>query len=224
MSKNLKQWKNTLTSEQISQGMNAATANSFRLLKDAEALFEIGSYPTAYSIAVLAIEEDGKMSILRQLAVARDGKEVKEAWKAYRSHTKKNVMWLFPSLVQSGHRTLESFEELFSKDSEHSMMLDDLKQIGFYTDCLGDRNWSIPNDVIDKRAAEGILKVASALCRERTYSKKEVDLWVKHMKPVCDSSMSLVREALNNWFSEMLAEGLIEEGSMRFSEFVGEND
>lgn len=224
MSKKLKQWKNTLSASEIADGMNVATANAVRLLKDAELLFQVGSFPTACSIAILAIEEAGKISILRELSVASDGKDVKEAWRSYRSHTHKNVMWMFPSLVQSGKNTLDSLTEQLERGSEATVMLDDLKQIGFYTDCLGNRNWSVPNEVIDENSATDILKIARILCRDRTYSKKEVDLWVKHMKPVKGCAINLEKQALNEWFIEMQAQGLIEEHSTKFSDFIGAHE
>jgi AbiV family abortive infection protein len=51
--------------------MNAATKNAGRLAKDAANLLESGSFATAASIAILSIEEAGKVSILRTLALAK---------------------------------------------------------------------------------------------------------------------------------------------------------
>lgn len=221
MSKSLKQWKNTLSASEISDGMNFAKENSKRLLNDAENLFEIGSYPTAYSLAVLAIEEAGKISILRELAVARDGKEVKDAWRDYRTHTKKNVMYIFPILVAGGCKNLSDFGGLYSEKNEYPMLLDDLKQIGFYTDCLGEKHWSVPSQVIDQEAAENILRVARTLCKSKIYTQKEVEIWIKHIKPVWKSSMPSMQKALKDWFNEMVDEGLAKEGSVPFDEFVG---
>ena len=42
---------------------------------------------------------------------------------------------------------------LVSGDSDHPYVLDQLKQIAFYTDCLGDAHWSIPDEVIDESPA-----------------------------------------------------------------------
>ncbi|AIY64324.1 MULTISPECIES: AbiV family abortive infection protein [Pseudoalteromonas] len=221
MSKNLKQWKNTLSTSEIANGMNFAQQNAKRLLSDAEKLFELESYPTAYSIAVLAIEEAGKISILRELAVARDGKEVKDAWKAYRTHTKKNVMYVFPLLVANGCKKLRDFGGIYSEENDFPALLDDLKQVGFYTDCLGQKHWAVPSQVIDKEAAKDILRVASTLCEHRTYTQKELDLWVKHIKPVWKSSMPEMQAALKAWFTEMLNEGLAEESNVSFEDFVG---
>ena len=49
MSKNLKQWKNTLSASEIADGMNFAQQNSNRLLRDAEKLFELESYPKSWN-------------------------------------------------------------------------------------------------------------------------------------------------------------------------------
>ena len=101
----------------------------------------------------MAVEEAGKVSILRRLALAMTDIDVSDAWKEYRSHTAKNVLWMFPALVASGARKLEDFRPLFSQDSEHPYLLDQLKQIGFYTDCLGKANWSVTVEVIDEPLA-----------------------------------------------------------------------
>ncbi|WP_152551782.1 AbiV family abortive infection protein [Ralstonia pseudosolanacearum] len=56
----------------------------------------------------------------------------------YRSHTKKNVAWI---LLEQTNRTgmikLDDLRPLFEPDAEHPYILDQLKQIAFYTDSLG---------------------------------------------------------------------------------------
>lgn len=221
MSKGIGQWKNTLNPAQIADGMNAANNNAQRLAEDAEILFNLNRFPSALSLSILSIEEAGKISILRELALAQNGDQVKDAWKAYRSHTKKNVMWLFPHLVSSGANKLEEFKSLFGEKAEHPLLLDNLKQIGFYTDCLGKANWSIPEQVVDRENTENILKIAKLMCKDSSYSTKEIELWVKHIKPVWKGSMDSMKMALNNWFDEMVKENLISEGQYSFKDFVG---
>lgn len=48
--------------------MSAARRNGKRLLYDAITLFDLKRYPSAFARAVLAIEEAGKLTVLRQLA------------------------------------------------------------------------------------------------------------------------------------------------------------
>ena len=64
----LPQYKGKLDPEQIAQGMNAARRNAQRLADDAKLLLSAKRYPTAASLAILSIEESGKVSILRGIA------------------------------------------------------------------------------------------------------------------------------------------------------------
>ena len=66
----LSQYRGKLSPAQIADGMNAAIRNARRLSDDARTLFDLERYPTAASIAVLSIEESGKVSILRLITAA----------------------------------------------------------------------------------------------------------------------------------------------------------
>lgn len=221
MRNGLSQWKNTLKPPQIAEGMNAARVNAQRLLSDAKILMESGSYPSSLSLAILSIEESGKVSVLRQLALARDGKELKEAWKAYRSHTKKNAAWIFPDLVRNGARKLEEFGEMYSDFSEHQTMLDNLKQISLYTDCLGKAHWSQPSEVIDHDTAEAILGIARLMSSRRIHTTREIELWVQYLGPVWKTSMNSMKRALLEWFKAMNQEGLSDESELPIEQFIG---
>jgi AbiV family abortive infection protein len=164
--KQLDKYKGELSPEQIAEGMNAASDNAARLIEDANLLLERGRFPSAASLAILAIEEAGKVPILRGLALSKDDKEIASHWREYRSHTKKNVLWLLPQLVARGARRLDDFRPLFDEDSDHPFILDQVKQISFYTDCLGDAHWSIPHDVIDESLAMMLLQIARIFSRD----------------------------------------------------------
>ena len=220
MAKGLEQWKNSLKPSQVSAGMNAARKNAIRLHEDAELLFSSGRYPSAVSLAILSIEESGKISILRELALAKDGKDVKEAWKSYRSHTKKNASWIFAELVSKGARKLEDFRGLFIEDAEHPALLDNLKQISFYTDCLGKAHWSQPSKVVESDTAKSILGISKLMLSDKEFTEREIELWVEHMKPVWKGPMGPMKNALNEWFKSMVSEGLLVEGKMTAFDFI----
>lgn len=221
MAKGLGQWKGSLKPSQIAAGMNAAKENARRLHEDAELLFSSGRYPSAVSLAILSIEESGKISILRELALAKDDKDVKEAWKSYRSHTKKNASWIFPELVSKGARKLEDFRELFLEDAEHTVLLDNLKQISFYTDCLGKAHWSQPSKVVESDTAKSIIGISKLMLSNTEFTEREIELWVEHIKPVWKGPMEPMKNALNEWFKSMVSEGLLVEGEMAISDFIG---
>ena len=220
MEKGLQQWKNTLKPEQVADGMNAAQANALRLLEDAEILLKSKRYPAAVSLAILSIEESGKIAVFREIAMARDGKELKEAWRSYRSHTKKNVGWGASDFVLKGARKLEDFLGMFAENAKHPEVLDNLKQVAFYTDCLGRANWSIPEDVIDEICANSIVEIARLKASDKKHTQREVELWIHHLKPVWKTNIEDMKRALIKWRKAMVSEGLLEESHV-FDMFIG---
>lgn len=175
----LKPYRGPLTLAQIADGMNFATANAARLANDACLLLENGRWPTAASVAALSIEESGKVVILRRFLLASKD-EVGGLWKEYRSHTKKNLNWIAPDLVAKGARSIEDFRPIVDKTSDHPQVLDALKQLGFYTDCLGEAHWSIPADVVDEALARSLVATAQVLAPERKIPIRELELWVMY--------------------------------------------
>lgn len=201
-------YKGPLSPREAAAGINASIANARRLLLDAERLLTGGSIPTAASIAALSIEESGKVSIIRRLTTARQH-ELKSIWRSYRSHTAKNAAWILPQLVARGARELEDFRALFDSGSDHPDLLDSVKQLGFYTDCLGNRHWSIPADVIDEKLASQLVDVARILCPKRDVTARELELWVQFLGPHGCSDFGTQKQALVAWHEACVAEGLV---------------
>lgn len=164
----LDQFRGKLDPAAVAQGINAANSNARRLVKDAKLLLEAHRYPTAAAMAILAIEESGKISILRGLCVAHDSKELTREWRNYRSHTKKNASWILPQLLAAGARQLEDMRPMFDERSDHPDVLDQLKQLAFYTDCLGKGHWSEPSTAIQSGLARALVKTAEILIRAGT--------------------------------------------------------
>jgi AbiV family abortive infection protein len=133
-----------LPPEKIAEGMNVARRNAARLASDARTMLDAQHYETAAALAILAIEESGKVSILRELALANDDREAKDIWKRLRSHTAKNAMWIFPELVGRGARRLDDFAAVFDSSSDHTEVLDKLKQVSIYSDCYANARWHQP--------------------------------------------------------------------------------
>lgn len=211
MKRHLDSYTGRLRPNQIAEGINAARRNARRLAEDAQLLFDNQRYPTATALAILSVEEAGKESILREIAWATEDNELRTSWKDFRSHTKKNAMWLLPHLVSEGARRLDDFRKLFEEDAEHKFLLDMIKQVSFYTDCLGKAHWSEPSDVIDKNLAEQLLQVAKIFVKDRDITTKEVELWTKHMAPVRAKSSVEQKKALLNWYAELQEFGLTDE-------------
>jgi AbiV family abortive infection protein len=217
---NLHQYKGRLSAEQVAEGINAATSNAARLVEDANLLLSKGRFPSATSLAILAIEEAGKVAILRALVVAKDDQAVSRCWCDYRSHTKKNVAWLLPQLVSEGARRLKDFRSLFRKGADLPFILDKVKQISFYTDCLGEAHWSIPKNVIDESLAGTLIRVAETLSKASNTSSQEIELWVKHIGPVWMSDLDSMQRALADWYADMQRHNLAPGGSNKMEEFI----
>lgn len=218
--KRLPQYKGSLSSGQLAAGMNAANANARRLLEDAETLVKQRRYPTSAALAVLAIEEAGKLSILRKLALARSDDELRDAWRDYRSHKRKNLMWMFTELVAKGAELLDDFRPLFDANSDHPLLLDQVKQISFYTDCLGNAHWSIPEEAVEQALAEGLVAIARLLVHDRVVQTEEMELWVKFLGPVHNSSPKWQRKALAEWHRELVRRGLADGDENGMENFI----
>ncbi|QET04367.1 MULTISPECIES: AbiV family abortive infection protein [Cupriavidus] len=221
-SKKLNTYRGPLSAAEVAAGMNAANANAQRLADDAEALLAAGRIPTAASLAALSIEESGKVSILRQLATSNSKEEVAAAWKSYRSHSRKNVNWLLPELAVKGARKLEDFRPLFEEDAEHPFVLDKVKQLGFYTDCLGNRHWSVPTNAIDEALAGSLIQIAKLLVGKREISVKEIELWIHHVGSAPKNDFSAMKRALASWYSAMQEAGLRPLGNNEMERFINE--
>ena len=220
MKRKLNAYRGRLTAAQVAEGMNAAAKNARRLSEDAERLLAAGSFPTAASLAALAIEEWGKVSILRQLAVAKTDAEATTAWKSYRTHTSKNAAWMLPQLFAAGARKFYDFAPLFDKASDHPFLLDQLKQLGFYTDCLGDAHWVLPWDLVDEPLSRLLVKTAELFARDPEHTEREVALWVEHMGPVWNGDRASVDQALVNYYGALQAEGLAANGPNVMEQFI----
>ena len=219
MKKKLDQFSGPLNPAEIAAGMNHANKNGKRLLADAKILFKAGRYPSAAALAILSIEEFGKSGILRDLAVAKNQDEVRQAWREYRSHTRKNVMWILPYLAAAGAKRLHDFEVMWCDNaSEHPKLLDMIKQISIYTDCIGEKHWSFPETIIDADPAQGIINIAEILSNEGEITEREIELWIKHMKPVWNKQW--MDKAISNWYAEMQSEGLKPEGENVMEQFI----
>ena len=216
--KAISQYQEPLTPQEVAAGMNAARRNAARLLEDAKRLFEAKSYASAASIAILSIEESGKLSLLRGIATADGEKELKAEWRAYRDHQSKNVGWIFAELVANGARRLTDFSPVQDPNSDHPAVIGTVNQLGFYTDCYGDRHWSEPIEVIDERLAKTMLAVAEIKCPTHETSTREIELWVKHIHRGVSKAEGL--QDLVNWHADVEREGLAHYSTEEMRSFV----
>jgi AbiV family abortive infection protein len=159
------QYSGQLSTSQISQGINLARANGKRLAVDARLLLENKRYPSAAALAILAIEETGKELILREFSFLKHGEKTASYWKKFRGHLHKNKAWILPLLVSNEpNSTIASLvRAIFDEDSDHSELLDKVKQVAFYVDCVGTGVWQSPSDELDELHATKVVEIAEAM-------------------------------------------------------------
>ena len=216
----LSQYKGELSAAQIAHGMNAACRNARRLADDAKLLLDAGRYPTAASIAALSIEESGKMSVLRRLASAPNEKVRRRAWKDYRTHRSKNAAWILPDLIAKGARDLDSLRLASDASAAHRALLDQVKQIGLYTDCLGDAHWSEPEKIVDENTSRSLVGIADLLAKSKVVTVKEIELWVEHIRPTYGAPLGCAKTALLDWYAAMRENNLGVDGDIPVEAFV----
>lgn len=215
----LKPYVGPLTPAETVAGIKAAQGNAERLLSDAKLLLEHKRWPSALALATLAIEEKGKVVILKSLALFSDEKRVKNSWREYRSHRAKNAGWILPELAFKGAKTLRDLALAVDSGGEHTEILDALKQISFYSDCLGNRNWSEPAAVITESLARGIVSVAEITWSLEPVTLREVELWVEKVAPHYETNG--MAQAVLDFQLAMYNEGLSPITPDKFKTFIG---
>jgi AbiV family abortive infection protein len=182
MNAHLQPYAGELSPDEIADGIAGAQANANRLINDAKLLYDAKRFPTAAALAILAIEERGKVIILKRMAIM-PANMLKEAWRDYRSHRAKNAGWAMPLLLADGARTMKDFASLVDKKADHAALLDALKQIAVYTDCLGKKHWSKPEEVISADLSKVLIEVAERMWGDRAITVREVELWRETVAP-----------------------------------------
>lgn len=210
-------YRESLSAQKIVDGMNAAHRNARRLVADAKRMLDSSRYPTAAALAILAIEERGKMNILPYFAVTKDKTKIKNLWNALKDHEEKNSNWITPGLLKEGHHAFDILSSLTDPKAEHPKLLEKFKQLSLYIDCLENAQWHEPEKEIGKEVASWLVNLADSMTISPTITLKEIELFIEHLKPLCDSpvkrSAKDLAEAMFNWRNAMAEEGLIKKGN-----------
>lgn len=133
-----------VTSDALARGALAALANAKRLLTDAQILLASGAAPTAYSLAVLAMEEASKANDWQRIAAESGDGPVVLSRKLHKDRLRP---------VRQGFDYLEALRELVHDPDNYEAEPDEswrqridgeisndntMKQRGFYVDVDGD--------------------------------------------------------------------------------------
>ena len=145
--------------------------------------------------------------------------DLKECWRDYRQHLEKSRMTGCLLNFHSGNVRLEDFRSEYVRDNDTFKRLDDLKQLGFYIDCIKEGVWVSPQNRITKDVAEVLIGLADVQCRGHAIvTTREIELWRECLSPVRHASYDVMQKGLVEWHRRMVAEGLRKdyEGFVKF--------
>ena len=92
--------------------------------------------------------------------------------------------------------------------SDHPYILDNLKQLCLYTDCVNNSKWTSPAAVEMLELTSYLLSMAKALIKEEDVTEKELQLWRHHVIPTKHATFEDSKRAIANWYADMRANGL----------------
>lgn len=171
--------------ELVANGISKALTNANELLSDAKLLLNNGRFARSVSLSILAIEERGKVELLKALLLWDVGK-IASGWREANSHKKKNFMWGYPLLKMLDVREKEVVERLTGPGSDLSEYLDRTKQLGFYVDAIvsnsGKPHWLLPSEYFTPEAAQLFYGVADSVITDEgiDWTPDALRVFVKH--------------------------------------------
>jgi len=126
-------------------------------------LFENERYPTAMAVAILAIEEVGKLPILRRMALAGSASQWGACWRDFSDHFTKSLTWVLTSVASDyTEGGPDGFHRKYLEERDLHL-LNSLKQVGLYVGCYGKGKWVEPSSKITKDVASFPLHLAKML-------------------------------------------------------------
>lgn len=215
--KEVQHW-GALSTEKVAEGVNAALRNAQELYDEAKILFDQGRFARAASLAILSVEEAGKVFLLPLLLTTSDKKQLRLIWKGFRHHKHKNA-----------HVHLQMTKGVPTPTTRHAIAagksietwsdgLEDYKQIGFYSDCTSTADWGIPSETIKKEGAELMMKFAHNSLNK--YDGLEafgtvpfLEIWSRRMKGMMDMTDPEQHVAFIALYDEAEKASLVEPGS-----------
>lgn len=171
----------SLSLEQIKIARQNALKNANSLVKEAEALFNIGSYPRVVFLSHIAGEEIAKHIMLTSTLVrliAGKGINWKKFWKRLTSHKEKLELVLFMEDTYLDKPSQDNLEKYFEDLREQAKKIDRFKQKSLYCDFTEEIPHS-PSELIDKEIAKNALGWAKGRIRffttmENEFQKREI--------------------------------------------------
>lgn len=158
MEKKKKIYEGTLNIRDYKIGAEKLIINAASLVEDARFLLKENRISSAIALAIIAIEEIGKIGILFRVSEC-DENCLKNYWSEYNKHEKKMDAWIVEHMRDRG-----KFDPLENSDNEkrrtYAKALNLLKQYSLYVDCIPDSQdrpkWRSPVELSDREITRDI--------------------------------------------------------------------
>jgi len=140
-----------LTLEQISEGIYLCIKNALNLFGDAYVLQKAKRFPSALSLLLVAIQEVGKINILKNMVTisTRDQKRWKKEWQSFRKHETKDYLGYNIKISSDFHDSPgEAFWQQLLYIKNFAPAREKVRQLVLYLDYIADdKKWWSPDEI-----------------------------------------------------------------------------
>lgn len=146
-----KKYNGKLTLKQISEGIYFCIENALNIFGDAYILIKANRFPRALSLLLIAIQEAGKVNILKNMLTISAGeqKRWKEEWQKFRKHEVKNSLGQSIEISSEFQDSPgEAFWQQLLYINYFASAREKVRQLGLYIDYIADdKKWWFPNEI-----------------------------------------------------------------------------
>jgi len=185
--------------EQISEGIYFCIENATNIFGDACILIKANRFPRALSLLLLAIQEVGKVNILKNMSMipSKNQKLWKKEWKNFRKHDTKDSLGhnikIFSEFNDSPGEYF--WQKLLYKTNNFVPEREKVRQLGLYIDYIAsDKKWWSPNEINKKMVKMVESEVINIL--SRLQMEKEIGFFSA-------KALKVYREEFNNFHPEI---------------------
>ncbi len=153
-----------VTPVEIQKGIYYCIQNVVDILEDYNLLLENNRYTRALALSISALEEMGKISVLRSINRLPKNKQKLRSieWNKFYEHQHKSSLGLFNTVRDEYKTTIDSIIFSASFVNEQAVLTEDLRQMALYTSySASKKTWYSPREV-DRETASRYFQTARA--------------------------------------------------------------
>ena len=156
-------YEGPLSKPKTAEAIGLCLKNSDELIQDARLLFTHGRYARAFALAIVSLEEVGKIPMLtRALSFhAMETHQWKHFWKRFRSHVEKRQLTAGLYSISTGSGSAHLILVRWMKERHWEKETEALKQMAFYVDASSRTHVTCPSKLFPKYVASDAINLAS---------------------------------------------------------------